>query len=117
MEDLDYIKKEFQEQKALCLFKVLYGMDNFEIAPYVMSEVAKMFNDTLNKEILSHEDVQSNFDLICAVFSLTDKAIHGDDTAKQIGSIFMEVISIKDIPMNVRTYVTTEMMLSSEKAS
>lgn len=116
--EIEFIKREFQEEKALCLFKFLYEMDNdFELAPYVMGEVAHMFKEELNKSITSYDDIQSNFDLICAVFSLTDKAINGDKKAKEIASIFMQVININDISQKVKNYVVTECMLNSQKSA
>lgn len=109
-------RREFQEKKALCLFKATYSSeDMFDIASYTMIETAKMFKEELNRSFEKTEDIKSDFDLICALFTITDKAFHGDNEAKQIGMIFAEVIEIDDIPQKVKEYVTTEMMLNSEK--
>ena len=116
MENLEIktAKEEFEINKALCLFKLIYSnLEMFDdVSGYVMYEVASMFGDKLLKEV-DINNIDDNFDFISIIFKLTDNAINGDNKAKTIATSFMEIISLDDIPQNVKTYAAQEMLLKT----
>lgn len=122
--ELSFIKREFQEQKALCLFISIYNKDLniFSSADYTLHQVATMFNeklvsDRMKDKLLKGTDIedliQTDFDLIVLLFDLTDKAYRGCKESKEWAELLVSAIDIKEIPQRVRTYVFTEMMLNS----
>jgi len=123
MEDkkISAIIRERQENKALCLFAIVYSSDELfsSVAHYAMQEVATMFKEELEIESQSIKNkldlIETNFYVIQMLFALTDGAIKGDKESKRLGKIVSSIIDMKDIPKDIRKFVLTEIVMSSDK--
>ncbi len=119
-------KKEFErnikEDKALFLFCLLYR-DEFNIFPialYVQREIANMFKDkllkldSLNKQ-MKYKNLDSppktNFELICILFSLTNKILKKDKESirfkelKECAKAIILIVKIDNIPEEIKNLV------------
>jgi len=104
--------EEFNELKVLSLFLSIYrsGEKFNNIVPSVMTYTAKMFGETLVlNEIPNIETLESNFDIIKVLFTLTDRAYNGSDEAKEMALCIIEAIDINEIPKSARICVVLEL--------
>lgn len=112
--------EEFKEFKVLALFFSVYKSDaNFdEIAFNAMGYAVEKYNEELiTANDFSIEKIDTNLDMIKALFLLTDKALRGQNEAKEIANLLIEAMEgddIEIIPKSARLGVLLEIVPRKE---
>ena len=100
--------EEFKEFKVLALFFSAYksSADFDEIAFGAMGYAVEKYNEELiTSDDFSIEKIDTNLDMIKALFFLTDKALSGENEAKEMANLLIEAFegdNIEIIPKSAR---------------